>query len=115
MFFDHFLRISEEDVEQIIDKTEKFNELLDDKNLDEEEIMNRMQDFVMPQGKRRTEIKGKRNNTFNNLRKKANFHLVNKNSWLGVFFLMEFIFSFWATYSFVCVFFFKRERRQLVD
>jgi len=112
LFFDYFLRIGEGDVDITIMKATRFHELLENKNSNEEEIMNRMQELenAKPVVPNKSEAKSQQN-TSNLRKKKANFKAVNNDTWLGVIFLILFIFCFWLVYTILYVFFIKRDER----
>jgi len=126
LFFDYFLRISENDVEKTIMKAKRFNELLENKNSNEEEIMTKMQELENSNSILLNKLDGAAKglnmiHSSNMRKKKANFKSINSDTWLGVVFLIIFICCFWLVYTILYVFFIKRDediqekKQQIID
>ena len=102
LFFDHFLRINEQDIYFVIHKSNRFYEALKEINFNEEDILYELQSHdnenskaLQTEGGRRSE----KPHQFFIKKKKANFKSINKDSWVGVLTLIAFILWFWIAYS----------------
>ena len=111
LFFDYFLRIHDEDVDNVLEKTHAFYRLLKNKNVIEDDIMEEIKGIEDEQKNPKTITKKSQNSKHLSQvkRKRGDFRDINKDIWLGVLGFALFVISFWIAYGVVYLFFVKSQ------
>jgi len=103
LFFDHFFRFNEIYIRAALYKATDFYEALKDNDLNEEDIMKRVQNLSDSKSRTTSATKAENNNeSIQQMmikKKKANFRWINKDSWVGVLAFIGFISWFWVAYA----------------